>query len=145
MTSNTNISLFTDEYRTPIFVNDICNAIITLMNVDADEQINFPDTFNLGGPDRVSRIRFCHMLAEACGLDADAVVGKCVNDEYGAEEWEAGSVVTPVKIDELKLGYPRARDVSLVCEEIEKFGVVRTRLVNALDQMAEVIGKEEGQ
>ncbi len=51
--------LFTDEYRCPIFVDDLADALLELA------EIKFAGTINIAGPQRLSRYEFGLKLANA--------------------------------------------------------------------------------
>lgn len=55
--------LFTDEYRCPIFVDDLADALIELAQND------FIGVLNIAGPQRLSRYEFGLKLAEALGAE----------------------------------------------------------------------------
>ncbi|MEY4667310.1 MAG: dTDP-4-dehydrorhamnose reductase [Pseudomonadota bacterium] len=63
----TPLTLFFDEYRTPIHVVDAARAIIAL-----SEQ-SLPGTWHCGGPDRLSRVEFGTLVAEALGYDPSLI------------------------------------------------------------------------
>jgi dTDP-4-dehydrorhamnose reductase len=54
--------LFTDEYRCPIFVDDLADALLELA------ETNFEGVLNIAGPQRVSRYEFGVRLANAFGV-----------------------------------------------------------------------------
>jgi dTDP-4-dehydrorhamnose reductase len=66
------VSLFTDEYRSPIYVDSLCNAILDI----ADRRET--GTFHLGGPDRINRHEFGLLAADVFGFDRDLIVGTSV-------------------------------------------------------------------
>ena len=80
--------LFTDEYRTPIFVEDVASAIVELLHAAKALPI-----IHLAGPDRVSRFEFGLAVAGAFGLDASQIDG--------------------LRQDEVDLQPPRPKDLSL--------------------------------
>jgi dTDP-4-dehydrorhamnose reductase len=70
--AGTQVSLFTDEYRSPIYVDSLCNAILDM--VDRRET----GTFHLGGPDRINRYEFGLLAADVFGCDRDLIVATTV-------------------------------------------------------------------
>jgi len=87
------VTLFVDEYRTPLHLSDVTTVIKKLL-----EKRPSGELFNLGGPDRVSRAEFGELLAELRGLDA--------------------SLIDKVKADSIPHRAPRPRDLSLRCDKI---------------------------
>lgn len=81
------LRLFTDEYRTPILVDDVARAIGELLDLTDVRRLH------LAGPDRVSRYGFGLAVAEAFGLD--------------------GSVIAAIRQCDVDLGTPRPPDLSL--------------------------------
>jgi len=61
------ISYFDDEYRCPIYVSDLCEALLELGKVNA------PSVIHVAGPQRLSRYEFAVGLAEATGFDKGKV------------------------------------------------------------------------
>ncbi len=59
--------LFTDEYRSPVLVDDVVRAIVELLTDKSTTMLH------LGGPDRVSRFEFGRAIAAAFGLDVAAI------------------------------------------------------------------------
>lgn len=86
--------LFHDEYRTPVFVLDIVQAIKKLLTLDSCQKI-----YHLGGPERVSRVAFGENVTKIRGYSND--------------------LIQPVSLKEMDTGYPRPADVSLVSDKIQ--------------------------
>jgi dTDP-4-dehydrorhamnose reductase len=63
----TPLSLFSDEYRTPIHVMDAARAILEL------SERSLPGMWHCGGPARVSRVEFGTLVANALTYDASLI------------------------------------------------------------------------
>jgi dTDP-4-dehydrorhamnose reductase len=87
LTEGQRLRLFTDEYRTPVLVDDVAIAIEELLAVRGVPMLH------LAGPDRVSRHAFGLAVAEAFGLD--------------------GSFIEAIRQCDVDLGAPRPPDLSL--------------------------------
>ncbi|WP_129626368.1 SDR family oxidoreductase [Candidatus Oscillochloris fontis] len=59
--------LFSDEYRCPIFVDDLASALIELLNTE------HAGVLNIAGADRVSRYELGCLLAQALGANPDQI------------------------------------------------------------------------
>lgn len=57
------IKLFTDEYRTPIYIDDLCKILFTLI-----DKSDLTGIFNISGDERVSRYEFGERLADLFGF-----------------------------------------------------------------------------
>jgi dTDP-4-dehydrorhamnose reductase len=68
----TQVNLFMDEYRSPIYVDSLCKAILDI----ADRRET--GTFHLGGPDRINRYDFGLLAAGVFGFDKDLIVGTTI-------------------------------------------------------------------
>lgn len=74
-------SYLCDEWRCPIFAGDIC-AITQWFILEhikcKDSGTTFRAAFNMGGPDRLSRLDMAHSVAEAIGIeDPSALILPC--------------------------------------------------------------------
>jgi dTDP-4-dehydrorhamnose reductase len=87
--------LFTDEFRTPIFVDDVAEAIAELLPRD-----DVP-LLHLAGPDRVSRREFGRLVAESCGLD-DSLIDSLTHADVD---------LVPPRPKDLSLNTTRARQL----------------------------------
>ena len=87
LVENKSVATFTDQFRTPIFVNDLAKAILELMNH------SYTGVIHLGGPQKVSRYEMGLMLCEMFDLDKN--------------------LLKPVKSAEIQLKVPRPLDCSL--------------------------------
>jgi dTDP-4-dehydrorhamnose reductase len=84
-------ALFTDEYRTPLAVEEAAVALVALLDLDV------AGLLHVAGPERVSRYR----------------LGRLVLSGAGFSEEEIDSRLRPVRQAELNLVPPRPADVSL--------------------------------
>jgi len=89
------VNLFEDEYRTPLYAPDVAKAIKRLTEIKPKHRI-----FNFGGPERITRVQFGHILAKICGHDE--------------------SKINPTRLTDLDTGYPRPTDVSMDSTRIQK-------------------------
>jgi dTDP-4-dehydrorhamnose reductase len=80
------VSLFHDQFRTPILVQNLVEALLELAGID------FRGSIHLGGAERTDRYTFGLKLAELNGLSTDKI--------------------KPVSMDETPLPAPRPRDAS---------------------------------
>jgi len=94
------LSLFCDEYRSPVYVKDVIKAVRSLVQRVGGHRI-----YHVGGPERISRAEFGKRLAALRGYDA--------------------SKIHPVTLSELSTGYPRPADVSLVSTRIQNAHAVK--------------------
>ena len=85
------VTLYTDEYRSPVLVGDLCDALMTILVRKAW------GIYHIAGAERTSRYEFALLAAEAFGLSQENIVGK------PAPVGIAGST-------------PRPKDVSLCVE-----------------------------
>ncbi|CAG9460551.1 unnamed protein product, partial [Pedinophyceae sp. YPF-701] len=72
---------FADEWRCPIFIDDICSTIARVLAramivnhaperpKECQIPLDMPQTINMGGPDKLSRVDMARLVAEAAGLD----------------------------------------------------------------------------
>jgi dTDP-4-dehydrorhamnose reductase len=88
--SNRSVRLFTDEYRTPLWLDDAARACIAL----ADSELR--GVVHVGGPERLSRFEMGERVATALGAPV-RLLEAVSRDDFASPE-------------------PRVRDVSLVSE-----------------------------
>lgn len=88
------LKAFEDEFRTPVFALDIARAIEKMIESAPPRRL-----YNLGGPDRVSRVDYAQTLCRIHHLDPIHIVSTRVAD--------------------MSTGYPRSQDVSLISERIQ--------------------------
>jgi dTDP-4-dehydrorhamnose reductase len=103
------LTLFIDEFRTPVSAIDAGSGLLMA--------INYPgDILNLGGRERISRYDFGHLLAEVWGLDRD--------------------LIEPIRQADLPMSAPRAADVSLDSSKAINYGYNPATLRDRLIQIA---------
>jgi len=105
------VNLFTDQYRTPISLNDAARIIIDLVSLDLKNEI-----INIGGPERVSRYEMGEMLCEIGGLDKN--------------------LLKKITMDDIP-NFPKVEDVSLNTEKLRGLGF-KTRSIE--ENIYEIIG-----
>ncbi|MCX6357759.1 MAG: SDR family oxidoreductase [Candidatus Aureabacteria bacterium] len=82
------VRLFTDQYRTPLYVGDACRAFMRLVETPA-----LCGLFHFGGAERVNRYEFGVRMAERCGYPRE--------------------LLTPVRMSEMAELLARPADTSL--------------------------------
>jgi len=103
--------LFLDEFRTPVYVHDIVNAVRALMERTGRHRI-----YHVGGPERITRVEFARRLCALRGHDP--------------------AKINPVLLKDVDTGYPRAVDVSLDCARIGlSHGLHPTPIAQALGEI----------
>ncbi|KFK30633.1 hypothetical protein AALP_AA6G007300 [Arabis alpina] len=68
------VEFFHDEYRCPIYVNDLVSIVLNLIDrwvLSDDKQMRL--VLNAGGPDRLSRVQMAEMVAEVRGHDPSSI------------------------------------------------------------------------
>jgi dTDP-4-dehydrorhamnose reductase len=95
------MKLFTDQYRTPILVQNLAQALLEL------SELSFTGTIHLGGADRIDRFLFGKRLVDIKRLPADKI--------------------TPAKMSDVRLDGPRPRDLSLNTRKAK--GLIQTKLL----------------
>jgi dTDP-4-dehydrorhamnose reductase len=93
---NSKMNLFTDQFRTPLYVED---AVAALERFVADK--NLKGLFHLGGPDRLSRFQFGELFCRIFDFPQRLLV--------------------PSRLEEAQLAAPRPRDCSLNSEKSRKY------------------------
>lgn len=91
--SGIQLKLFSDEYRTAVFVGDVVDGLIALSKIVLDNKPCAQRIFHFAGPDRLSRYEFGEVLAKKLNLDSD--------------------LLESLRRDQMPLGVFRAADVSL--------------------------------
>ena len=89
------VTLFADQYRTPLFVKDACRALLELTEKGGKQAI-----FHLGGNERLNRYEFGQKFCQVFGYDA--------------------KLLRAVNMDELPALAPRGADCSLNTGKIQK-------------------------
>lgn len=82
------LGLFTDQYRTPLFVGDVCSAVKRILY-----RTELSGLYHLAGPERVNRYEFGERLAE----------------EFSFQE----HLFRPVRMEDVKSLLPRPKDLSM--------------------------------
>lgn len=96
------VKLFSDQFRTPISLNDASRIIIELASIGVKEE-----TINLGGLERVSRYELGEILCSIAGFDID--------------------LLQKITMDEIP-NFPKVEDVSLNTEKLQSF-VLKPRTI----------------
>ena len=73
MRKQTPVTLFKDEFRTPVSAQTAAGGLLVALN-------RTPRVIHLGGPERISRYQFGIMVAEYFGLDRDLIIGGSQKD-----------------------------------------------------------------
>ncbi len=98
------VKLFTDQFRTPVSVDDVCIAVERIINAGVK-----PGLYHLAGPERVSRYEFGERVAEVFNFQK--------------------SLISPVRMRDLKDLLPRPADNSLDCSKAERELSIKFRSV----------------
>ncbi len=105
------LRLFIDEFRTPVYAQDITEAVIQIISRGSRNRL-----YHLGGPQPTSRIAIGEKLAALRGYDPGLLHPLCLKD--------------------LDTGYPRPADLTLDCSLIQKeLGLKLTSLDEGLRQI----------
>ena len=67
-------TFFSDEYRNPIYVQDICSIVHHLVSREMDGGPQSQETLNMGGPERLSRVDMAMILADIRGYNKDCII-----------------------------------------------------------------------
>lgn len=100
------VKLFTDQFRTPIALQDAARMIAELIEKNISGEI-----INLGGNERVSRYELGDMLCQEAGFDKNLLIPTTMN--------EAG---VPYKV----------ADVSMNTDKLKSFGVIQLSLSESI-------------
>lgn len=90
------LSLFTDQYRTPLFVNDAVQALLEIMELPVQNEV-----YHLGGRQRVNRYEFGETLVKIFGYEP--------------------TLLRPVRMQDVSSLAVRGADCSLNSEKIQRF------------------------
>jgi len=106
------LKLFFNEFRTPLYALDAAQVIERLINAKA-----YPHRlFNLGGPERVTRLDFGKKLAALRGYNQN--------------------LIQAIKLEDLHTGYPRPADVSMDSSRItQTLGISLTPVEEGLEKI----------
>ena len=108
--NNRPVKLFTDQFRTPISLNDASSIIADLAETDITGEI-----VNLGGAERVSRYELGEMLCSIAGFDKN--------------------LIQKITMDEIP-NYPKVVDVSL---NIDKLRSLRITLRSIEESIKDIL------
>ncbi len=110
--AGSSVSLYRDQFRTPVLVNNLAEALLELAEND------YTGIIHLGGKNRIDRLTFGKQLCAAAGYDAGLLRAASMYDRKPAA--------------------PRPADVSL---NIDKAGsVLHARLLNTTDGLHRMCG-----
>lgn len=114
------LDLFADEYRTPVFVNDVVAAVTSLV-----ERVGQHRIYHVGGPERLSRLEIGRRLAAVRGYDP--------------------SLLRSITQAEADTGCPRPPDVSLDSARVQAAHAVKlTPIGEALKTVFDVTENPAG-
>jgi dTDP-4-dehydrorhamnose reductase len=108
--SEREVSLFTDQYRSPISAVNLAQALLELVGM------SFTGVLHLGGSERIGRYEFGLILAELNGYPK--------------------SLLKPVRMDDLPSAASRPKDVSLNVSKAA--GLLKTKLLNCREGLKSV-------
>lgn len=89
------VTLYTDQYRTPLFVGEGVRAIMELI-----EQPMSNEMYHIAGRERINRYEFGRIFAQTFGYDA---------------RW-----LKPVQMQDVQSPIPRGKDCSLATDKVQK-------------------------
>ncbi|MGH9319082.1 MAG: SDR family oxidoreductase [Vicinamibacteria bacterium] len=107
----TRVALYTDEIRSPVYVEDAALGLARLLELD----VATPSTLHLGGPDPWSRFEMGAMALSTFGLDPDLGEARLRSDA--------------------RTKAPRPRDVSLDSSRARALGLPSRGLADGLEAM----------
>jgi dTDP-4-dehydrorhamnose reductase len=73
-------SYLSDEWRNPIYVKDVCRFIEWFV-LEGAKGTKFRETFNMGGPERLSRLDMAHAVAAAMGVNGEGLIIPCASSD----------------------------------------------------------------
>ncbi|MFH1723664.1 MAG: SDR family oxidoreductase [Elusimicrobiota bacterium] len=106
LSSGRRVSLFSDQVRTPTYLEDVAEAVSRLAGLERRPG-NGEGVFHLAGPERVSRLRFGELFCDVFGLDRGLLVAK--------------------RMEEFALDAPRPVDCSLDASKLQRAIAFRSR------------------
>ena len=107
--NNKPVKLFTDQFRTPISLEDASNLITDLAEMDVKEE-----TINLGGLERVSRYELGEILCSIAGFDK--------------------KLLQKITTEEIP-NYPKVEDVSLNTDKRQSLGLNPSSIEDNIREM----------
>lgn len=139
------VPFFEDEYRSAVLADDIVGAVARMLRAIAREAADASDrqdsappsassyrwplplaAYNMGGPDRLSRVDMALLVAGALGLGGNAAASRAILP------------VPSASVSAEKRGYASPRDISMDVSAIGRdVGVTLTRMKDALPLVLE--------
>jgi len=104
--NGTTVSLFTDQYRTPLALHDAARIIREIIQKDLKTE-----TLNLGGLERISRFELGEMLCHIANLDK--------------------TLLNKISLNDLQ-NYPAVADVSMNTDKLQSFGIKQQTIEEAV-------------
>lgn len=109
------VNLFTDEYRTPVYVKDAAEALALIAKSGSSGEL-----YHLGGSERLTRYEFGRKLADVFGYNHD--------------------LIKPMRIEEFEFLAKRARDCSLCSIKLKrKLGFEARGIIDTFREMRSLI------
>lgn len=106
------LTLFEDEWRTPVFIDDLCEAIRILLAGDSAAVDG--GIFHAGGGESMTRVEIGQAFAHGFDLDP--------------------RLIAPSRRGDVPSAAPRPRDVSLTCARLLALGWRQTPFTNGIQQ-----------
>ncbi|MFI4911591.1 MAG: SDR family oxidoreductase [Sedimentisphaeraceae bacterium JB056] len=108
------MGLFSNEYRSPVYLEDLCNVLLQMASRDDAQGI-----YNIGGPQRMSRYEFGLLLAETFNLDKNSI--------------------KPVNMEQAMFNYHRPEDCSMSIEKaLHTFGDIFQTPRQGIEKMKQI-------
>jgi len=104
--SGTSVSLFIDQYRTPLALHDAARIIREIIQKDLKTE-----TLNFGGLDRVSRFELGEILCDIANLDKN--------------------LLNKISLNDLP-NYPSVADVSMNTDKLQSYGIKQQTIEQAI-------------
>ncbi len=101
------IAFFTDEWRSPIHVDDLAAAVLDITTM-LDHDSNVDSVLHVAGAERVSRLRFAQLLSVSLGGDPEHLVGRTQDPKLGPRPADVSLDISAAL--ELGLTLPGASD-----------------------------------
>lgn len=73
LSCNQEIEFFLDEFRCPVYVQDVVNTILALIQKWISDGNQIKLVLNVGGPDRLSRAEMAEAVADYRGYDRSLI------------------------------------------------------------------------
>lgn len=104
-----NVRLFHDQFRTPLALPDAARIILKLINLNTGNEI-----INLGGCERISRLKFGEKLCKAAGLDS--------------------SLIEKISMYDIP-GITQVEDVSMNTDKLQSFGIRQNSIDESINEI----------